>query len=111
MDKRKQTPWFLWPFAALWQLTAGILTLTGRLVAALLGLVIMIVGVVLTITVIGAIIGIPLIIFGFLLVVRVLLEQGNAPMCSRLPKTTRGGYRLSRVLLLSPTGRAQATMG
>ncbi len=44
--------------------------MTGRLVAAILGLVLMIVGVLVSFTIIGLIIGIPLIIFGFLLIVR-----------------------------------------
>jgi hypothetical protein len=68
--ERKDTPWYLWPFVALWELLAGIIKLTGRLVAAILGLVLMIVGVILCLTVIGAILGIPLLIFGFLLVIR-----------------------------------------
>jgi hypothetical protein len=63
-------PWFVWPFWAIWRLVALIIELTGRLVAAILGLVLMIVGVILTVTVIGAIVGIPLIIFGFLLIIR-----------------------------------------
>lgn len=61
--REKKTPWFLWPFVALWDLLAFILSLTGRLVAAVLGLVLMIVGIVLTVTLIAAPIGIPLIIF------------------------------------------------
>jgi hypothetical protein len=61
--QEKKTPWFLWPFVALWDLLAFILSLTGRLVAAVLGLVLMIVGIVLTVTLIAAPIGIPLIIF------------------------------------------------
>lgn len=69
-DKRKKTPWLLWPFVALWNLVAWILKLTGRLVAAILGLVFMIVGAIVTVTVIGAVVGIPMIIFGFLLMVR-----------------------------------------
>jgi len=64
------TPWYLWPLVALWKLVAGIIELTGRLVAAIIGLVLMIVGLILTVTVIGAIVGIPLIIFGFLLIIR-----------------------------------------
>jgi len=47
----------------LWDLLAFILSLTGRLVAAVLGLVLMIVGIVLTVTLIAAPVGIPLIIF------------------------------------------------
>ena len=66
----KNTPWFLWPFAAIWNLVAWIVNLTGRLVAVILGLVFLIVGAILTITVIGAILGIPMILFGLLLVVR-----------------------------------------
>jgi hypothetical protein len=69
-DERKPTPWFLWPFVALWDLITWILKLTGRLVAAVLGLVLMIVGVILTVTVVGAVVGIPLIIFGFVLMIR-----------------------------------------
>jgi hypothetical protein len=59
-----------WPFVALWNLLSAILNLTGRLVAAVIGLVLMIVGAVLTALVITAPIGIPLIAFGLLLIVR-----------------------------------------
>ena len=68
--KKQRTSWLLWPFVAFWKLLAGIIGLTGRLVAAVLGLVLMIVGLIVTLTVVGAIIGIPLIIFGFLLILR-----------------------------------------
>jgi hypothetical protein len=68
--QEKKTPWFLWPFVALWDLLAFILSLTGRLVAAILGLALMIVGIVLTVTLIAAPVGIPLIILGFLLMLR-----------------------------------------
>lgn len=60
----------VWPFWAIWRLAIGIVAATGRLVAILIGLVLMIVGVVLTLTVVGAIVGIPLIVFGFLLMIR-----------------------------------------
>ena len=66
----KKNPWLLRPFIWLWNFVAYIITLTGRLLAVVIGIVLMAVGVILTITVIGAILGIPLIIFGFLLVVR-----------------------------------------
>lgn len=66
----KKTPWILWPFVAIWRLLATIIKLTGRLIAVILGLVFMIVGVILSTTVIGSIIGIPLVIFGALLIVR-----------------------------------------
>ena len=69
-DKEKHTPWYLWPFKALWDLLELIIRLTGRLVAAIIGLVFMIVGFVLTITVLASPIGIPLMVFGFLLMIR-----------------------------------------
>jgi hypothetical protein len=69
VDKKK-THWLLWPFMAIWRLLTLILEITGRLVAVILGIVLMIVGVVVTATVIGAIVGVPLVVFGFLLVMR-----------------------------------------
>jgi hypothetical protein len=50
------------------KLVGWIINVAGRLVAIVLGL--LLVGLILTVTVIGALIGIPLILFGFLLVVR-----------------------------------------
>ena len=67
---RHSAPWFLWPFAALWDLLAFILRLTGRVVAAVVGLALMILGIVITITVVGAPVGIPLFIVGLLLLIR-----------------------------------------
>ena len=70
MVEKKKIHWALWPFWALWKLIEGIVLATGRLVAVVLGLVFLIVGFVLTLTVIGAIVGIPFVIFGLLLTVR-----------------------------------------
>lgn len=69
-ENNKHVHWLLYPFWLIWRLVIWIIEATGRLVGAILGLVLMIVGVVLTITVVGAIVGIPLIIFGFMLTVR-----------------------------------------
>lgn len=69
-NSQRKTPWFLWPFVAIWNLLTWILSLTGRLIAAILGLLLMVVGFVLTITIVGAILGIPLMIFGLLLMIR-----------------------------------------
>jgi len=60
------------PFKLLWDLLAGILNLTGRLVGVILGFVLLIVGVVLTVLVITSFIGIPLIILGGLILIRAL---------------------------------------
>jgi hypothetical protein len=72
MTTKRNVPFLLWPFYAIWRLIALIIEITGRLVGAILGLVLMIAGVILTITVIGAIVGIPLIVFGFMLTLRSL---------------------------------------
>ena len=69
---KNRVHWLLYPFWLIWRLVIWIIEVTGRLVGAILGLVLMIVGVVLTITVVGAIVGIPLIIFGFMLTIRSL---------------------------------------
>lgn len=66
----KRTSIIFWPFVALWNLVGTIFKVTGRLVAAILGLVFMVVGVALCFTVIGAIIGVPLTIFGFTMIIR-----------------------------------------
>ncbi len=72
MITSKAVPWILLPFYAIAQLIAGILKLTGRLLAAIIGLVLLIIGVTLSVTIIGAVVGIPLIIFGLMLMVRAI---------------------------------------
>jgi hypothetical protein len=66
----RRTAWIVWPFTALWNLVAFIVGLTGRLVAVLLGLALMVIGLIATLTVIGAVLGIPLMIVGLLMVLR-----------------------------------------
>jgi hypothetical protein len=56
--------------AAIWRLVAWIIETTGRLVAIILGGVFILVGVLVSLTLIGAVIGIPLAIFGLLLILR-----------------------------------------
>lgn len=68
----KRVHWLLYPFWLIWRLVVWIIEATGRLIGAILGLVLMIVGVVLTVTLVGALVGIPLIIFGFMLIIRSL---------------------------------------
>lgn len=69
MEENK-TPWFLWPFVALWNLLSNILALTGRLVGGVLGLALVIVGIVLIVLIVTAPIGIPLALIGVLLLIR-----------------------------------------
>lgn len=66
----RRTPILLLPFAAVWKLVEFILKMTGRFVAAILGLVLMLVGGLLCVTVVGAVVGIPLCAFGFAMVIR-----------------------------------------
>lgn len=68
--KPKKTPWYLWPWLALWRLVTAILLLTGRLIAVVLGLAFILVGAMLGATVVGAVVGVPLLLFGGLLVIR-----------------------------------------
>jgi hypothetical protein len=65
--QERRIPWYLWPFAAIWKLLAVIVEMTGRLIAMILGIVLMIVGALVSLTVIGAIVGIPLAMIGLLL--------------------------------------------
>ena len=62
----------LWPFYAIWRLLTFILTVVGRLLAAILGLALMAGGIAVTMSVVGAPIGIPLAAFGLLLLVRAI---------------------------------------
>ena len=65
-----RAPWYAWPFVALMGLVGLIFELTGRFVAVLIGIVCVLVGVILTATIIGAVLGLPLIAFGLVLFVR-----------------------------------------
>ena len=59
-----------WPFTLAWKLTESMIKLTGRLVAVVLGLIVLGIGIMLSITIIGAILGIPLILIGVSLIIR-----------------------------------------
>ncbi len=63
-------PILLWPFYAVWRLLTFILSIVGRMLCAILAIVIMIAGVAITMSVVGAPVGIPLTALGFLLLVR-----------------------------------------
>jgi hypothetical protein len=69
-ETKQHIPWYLWPFAAIWKLLAVIVELTGRFVAMVLGIVLILVGVIVSLTIVGAIIGVPLAIVGLLLLFR-----------------------------------------
>ncbi len=68
--RTRDTNILLAPFVWLWQLVTFILGLTGRLLAVILGFVLLVVGLLVTLTIIGAIVGIPMLIVGFALIVR-----------------------------------------
>ena len=70
MVTKKTSPWFLWPFVAVWNLLALVLNITGRVLGVILGVGLMIIGIALTMTVAGAPVGIPFAILGFLLIIR-----------------------------------------
>lgn len=72
VEDRKRVSWLAWPFIALWRFLTFVLGLTGRLIAGVLGLVLMAVGLILIVTVIAAPLGIPLIVIGLLLTMRAI---------------------------------------
>ena len=67
---KQSIPWYLWPFTAIWKLLSVIVEMTGRFVAMVLGIVFIIVGVIVSLTIVGAIVGIPLALIGLLLLLR-----------------------------------------
>ncbi len=68
----RRIPWILWPFYAVWRLLTFILNITGRIICAFIGIVLMAAGIAITLSIVGAPLGIPMAAFGFLLLVRVL---------------------------------------
>jgi hypothetical protein len=69
--KEKKDIFWLWlPFVALWKLLALLIEMTGRLVAGILGCVLMLVGGLLTLTIVGAVVGLPMLLVGCLLLLR-----------------------------------------
>lgn len=68
--QKHSIPWYLWPFAAIWKLLAVIVEMTGRFVAMVLGFVLILAGVLVSLTIVGAIVGVPLAIIGLLLFLR-----------------------------------------
>lgn len=68
--QKKHIPWYLWPFAAIWKLISVIVEMTGRFVAMVLGLVLVLAGGLISLTLVGAIVGIPLGVVGLLLFFR-----------------------------------------
>ena len=70
MAAEKTGSWLLWPCKAVWNLLALLLNITGRVLAGVLGVLLMIVGIALTMTVAGAPAGIPFAIVGLLLIIR-----------------------------------------
>ena len=60
----------LWPFELLWCIASLIFRVVGSLLSAIIGLALIILGVVLTVTVVGAIIGVPIIFTGALMIIR-----------------------------------------
>ncbi len=67
---RRKTPILLLPFVLVWSIFSFFLRVTGRVVGAVAGLVLMIAGIGLTVSMVAAPIGIPLAILGFLLMIR-----------------------------------------
>lgn len=67
---RRHLSWIWWPFLAIWRLLSTIVEMTGRFLAMVLGGILLIVGFIVSLTIVGAIVGIPLMVIGGLLVLR-----------------------------------------
>jgi hypothetical protein len=71
-ETTRRVPLLLWPFVLVWRLLGLVLNLTSRIICALLGLLLMVAGVAITMSIVGAPAGIALSVLGFLLLVRAL---------------------------------------
>lgn len=60
----------LCPLYAVWRLVVLILEFTGRVLGVILGLLLLVIGTLLSLTVVGAVVGVPLMILGMLLMLR-----------------------------------------
>jgi hypothetical protein len=67
-----RTPVLFWPFVGLWRLLTFVLAMTGRILCAVLGMVLTGAGVLVMLSVVGLPVGIPLAVFGALLIARAL---------------------------------------
>jgi hypothetical protein len=70
--REDRTPWFLWPFVAVWTLLTLVLEVTSRIICAVIGLALMAIGVTISLSVVGAPLGVPIAALGMLLLVRSL---------------------------------------
>lgn len=68
-----RVPWYLWPIWAILRLVGFIIEMVGRLVAAILGGVFILLGVLLSLTLIGAFIGVPIALFGLMLMIKAVI--------------------------------------
>jgi hypothetical protein len=88
-QRQRRVPLLLLPVWLLWRLVTIISGLPARLIVVVLGLVLMISGMVLTITILGALVGISLFIFGGTLVLRGIVYTGGRRTSDGAgPKTT-----------------------
>lgn len=61
-----------WPFKMLWSFVGVVFLAIGKLMSLLLGILITVVGAILSATLVGAIVGIPLVILGVTMMIRSL---------------------------------------
>ena len=95
--------------AVLVAIIAALLTLWSSGLLVVLGLTLIVVGVLVSITVIGAIIGIPLVIVGLLgLVAGVISGSGGIPLAIMLGLVAGYVYYRFRLRALGPSGRRLA---
>lgn len=62
----------VWPFKVLWSFVGIVFLAVGKLMSLVMGLVLTVIGVLLSATLVGAILGVPLILLGVTMMVRAL---------------------------------------
>jgi uncharacterized membrane protein HdeD (DUF308 family) len=72
--RMQRKSWYIWPFILilklLWNLVTLVVSAVGRTAAIVLGVVLILVGMLLSLTIIGAIVGIPMMLIGVVLLIR-----------------------------------------
>ncbi len=67
--------WLIPPLLLFWKLIGAVVALTGRKLAMVIGVVLVVLGFAFSLTIIGAVIGIPMMLIGVILLVRALTAR------------------------------------
>ncbi len=74
---QNSTPWYVWPFIMIWRLAGLILNIIGRKAGIIIGSVLVVLGLLQSLSIIGAFIGLPMAFFGGALLLRAIRMPKN----------------------------------